>query len=175
MFNDKNRAFFSFTDILNYTQLGKHKEDKLSISLNLCIDELELRRTLVSLSCREYKLLKKYPEGDDIESTDKFAFNQKFSTEKTQLKMTTATLNEVIEKNSTMNTTVLFAREQQVDAVIVRIMKNKITITHGLLLSEVTRLVKFPVTVSLESSHILSIIKLFSFFRHKMLNCASRI
>lgn len=62
--------------------------------------------------------------------------------------MTTATLNEVIEKNSTMNTTVLFARDQQVDAVIVRIMKSKTTATHGLLLSEVTRLVKFPVTVS---------------------------
>ncbi|KAI7888365.1 Cullin protein neddylation domain-containing protein [Mucor mucedo] len=60
--------------------------------------------------------------------------------------MTTATLNEVIEKNSTMNTTVLFARDQQVDAVIVRIMKSKTTATHGLLLSEVTRLVKFPVT-----------------------------
>lgn len=124
--------------------------NNLSPNVNLSIDELELRRTLVSLSCREYKLLKKYPEGDDIESTDQFAFNHDFATEKNQLKMTTATLNEVIEKNSTMNTTVLFAREQQVDAVIVRIMKSKTTVTHGLLLSEVTRLVKFPVTVSLK-------------------------
>lgn len=115
---------------------------------------MELRRTLVSLSCREYKLLKKYPEGDDIEPTDQFAFNQDFSTEKTQLKMTTATLNEVIEKNSTMNTTVLFARDQQVDAVIVRIMKSKTTVTHGLLLSEVTRLVKFPVTVSVNHEDV---------------------
>lgn len=115
----------------------------------IIIDELELRRTLVSLSCREYKLLKKNPEGDDIESSDQFSFNHDFATEKTQLKMTTATLSEVIEKNSTMNTTVLFAREQQVDAVIVRIMKAKTNATHGLLLSEVTRLVKFPVTVSI--------------------------
>lgn len=109
---------------------------------------MELRRTLVSLSCREYKLLKKYPEGDDIEPTDQFSFNHQLVTEKNQFKMTTATLSEVIEKNSTMNTTVLFAREQQVDAVIVRIMKSKTNATHGLLLSEVTRLVKFPVTVS---------------------------
>lgn len=111
-------------------------------------DELELRRTLVSLSCREYKLLKKYPAGDDIEASDQFAFNENFYTEKTSFKMTTATISEVIEKNSTMNTTVLFAREQQVDAVIVRIMKQKKTASHGLLLSDVTRLVKFPVTVS---------------------------
>ncbi|GAA5816112.1 hypothetical protein MFLAVUS_009635 [Mucor flavus] len=130
LFNDTTRYSLSFKDILACTQL----------------DELELRRTLVSLSCREYKLLKKNPEGDDIESSDQFSFNHDFATEKTQLKMTTATLSEVIEKNSTMNTTVLFAREQQVDAVIVRIMKAKTNATHGLLLSEVTRLVKFPVT-----------------------------
>lgn len=84
--------------------------------------------------------------GDDIESTDQFSFNHEFTSDKHHIKMTTATLSEVIEKNATMNTTVLFAREQQVDAVIVRIMKSKQTVTHGLLLSEVTRLVKFPVT-----------------------------
>lgn len=112
----------------------------------LVLDELELRRTLVSLSCRDYKLLSKYPEGDDIQSTDLFEFNQEFSSQKEELHMTTATLSEVIEKNSRLDTTILFAKEQQIDAVIVRIMKSKGTSTHGSLLSEVTRIVTFTVT-----------------------------
>lgn len=63
--------------------------------------------------------------------------------------MTTATLNEVIEKDAELDKTVLLSREQQIDAVIVRIMKSKKQLGHGLLLSEVTRQVRFPVTVSL--------------------------
>lgn len=114
--------------------------------MSLVLDELELRRTLVSLSCREYKLLLKYPEGDDIQSTDMFEFNQDFDSEKEELHLTTATLSEVIEKNSRLDTTILFAKEQQIDAVIVRIMKSKSKSTHGSLLSEVTRIVTFPVT-----------------------------
>lgn len=63
--------------------------------------------------------------------------------------MITATLNEVIEKDAELDKTVLLSREQQIDAVIVRIMKSKKQLGHGLLLSEVTRQVRFPVTVSL--------------------------
>lgn len=112
------------------------------------LDELELRRTLVSLSCREYKLLQKHPQGDDIKPTDVFSFNDQFYTDKDQLSMTTATLSEVIEKNARLNTTVLFAKDQQIDAVIVRIMKSRSTASHGSLLNEVTGVVRFPVTVS---------------------------
>lgn len=115
----------------------------------MVLDELELRRTLVSLSCREYKLLQKYPQGDDIKPTDQFSFNYEFYTDKDQLSMTTATLSEVIEKNSRLDTTVLFAKDQQIDAVIVRIMKSRTTASHGFLLNEVTGVVRFPVTVSL--------------------------
>ncbi|CEP12648.1 hypothetical protein [Parasitella parasitica] len=130
LFNATTRQSHSFTDILINSQL----------------DELELRRTLVSLSCREYKLLRKYPPGDDIKPTDEFSFNHEFYTDKEQLSMTTATLSEVIEKNSRLDTTVLFAKDQQIDAVIVRIMKSKTTASHGFLLNECTGIVRFPVT-----------------------------
>jgi hypothetical protein len=103
---------------------------------------------LVSLSCRKHKLLIKYPEGEDIKPTDQFTYNLDFETDQGQFSMTTATLSEVIEKDSTLDTTILFSREQQLDATIVRIMKSKSTLSHGLLLSEVTRIVRFPVTVS---------------------------
>ncbi|OAC99490.1 Cullin [Mucor lusitanicus CBS 277.49] len=130
LFNDTTRQAYSFTDILNYSQL----------------DELELRRTLVSLSCREYKLLQKHPQGDDIKPTDVFSFNYEFYAAKDHLSMTTATLSEVIEKNARLDTTVLFAKDQQIDAVIVRIMKSRSTASHGSLLNEVTGVVRFPVT-----------------------------
>ncbi|KAI7898057.1 Cullin family-domain-containing protein [Cokeromyces recurvatus] len=131
LFNDQTKRYFSFMDILKYTQL----------------DELELQRILMSLTCKEYKLLRKVPEGnEEIESTDQFEFNHDFSTYKDQFSVITSTLSEVIEKNSRLDTTILFAREQQIDAVIVRIMKAKTTLTHGALLNEVTRVVRFSIT-----------------------------
>ncbi|KAI8066197.1 Cullin family-domain-containing protein [Gilbertella persicaria] len=121
---------FTFKEILVSTQL----------------DELELRRVLVSLACREHKLLIKYPEGQEIEPTDTFVWHDGFQTDKSTFSMIAATLSEVIEKDAHLDTPVLFAREQQMDAVIVRIMKSKGTLSHGQLLNEVTCLVSFPVT-----------------------------
>ncbi|CEG80931.1 hypothetical protein RMATCC62417_15192 [Rhizopus microsporus] len=130
LFNDKTRHYLSFTDIMSFTSL----------------DELELRRVLTSLLWNEYSLLRKEPMDQEINPTDLFYFNDNFTCSSDNLKMTTATLNEVIEKDAELDKTVLLSREQQIDAVIVRIMKSKKQLGHGLLLSEVTRQVRFPVT-----------------------------
>ncbi|CAO3660112.1 unnamed protein product [Rhizopus microsporus] len=130
LFNDKTRHYLSFTDILSSTSL----------------DELELRRVLTSLLWNEYPLLRKEPIDQEIKPTDLFYFNDNFTCSSDSLKMITATLNEVIEKDAELDKTVLLSREQQIDAVIVRIMKSKKQLGHGLLLSEVTRQVRFPVT-----------------------------
>ncbi|KAF7721621.1 Cullin-4B [Apophysomyces ossiformis] len=130
LFNEENKHSFTFSEIFKATNL----------------DELELQRTLKSLACGTQKLLLKFPEGDDVQSTDQFVFNAEFTSDLPRVMMNTDTLNEVIESNTSINETVLIGRETQVDAAIVRIMKSKQTLGHSLLLSEVVRQVRFPVT-----------------------------
>lgn len=153
LFNDKTRHYLSFTDILSSTSLGNpyiRTERRWSLYKHKrTLDELELRRVLTSLLWNEYPLLRKEPIDQEIKPTDLFYFNDNFTCSSDSLKMITATLNEVIEKDAELDKTVLLSREQQIDAVIVRIMKSKKQLGHGLLLSEVTRQVRFPVTVSL--------------------------
>ncbi|KAI8974998.1 Cullin family-domain-containing protein [Pilobolus umbonatus] len=130
LFNNEKRKSYSFEDILEYTQL----------------DEVEVRRTLTSLACRDYKLITKHPNNLDIKMTDMFSYNHQFTSPEDSLKMTTATIKEVIEKNSSINKLVLLGREYQLDAVIMRIMKSKLKSSHGTLLSEVMSQARFPVT-----------------------------
>ncbi|KAI9012620.1 Cullin family-domain-containing protein [Phycomyces nitens] len=130
LFNNVNKSV-SFSDILVETKL----------------DELELRRTLKSLACGPHKLLVKTPKGPDVEPTDEFTFNTCFEAEQTKFQMNTDTLNEVIEKDTSLQQTV-FNREMQIDAAIVRIMKAKHTLRHSELMSEVPRHVRFMVTAT---------------------------
>ncbi|KAG0168743.1 Cullin-4B [Apophysomyces sp. BC1015] len=130
LFNDETKSSFAFSDILKATKL----------------DELELQRTLKSLACGQQKLLLKFPESADVEPTDEFVFNADFTSDLPRVMMNTDTLNEVIESNASINQTVLIGRESQVDAAIVRIMKSKRVLGHSLLLSDVVRQVRFPVT-----------------------------
>ncbi|SAM08790.1 hypothetical protein [Absidia glauca] len=130
IFNDTSRPGFSFGEILAMTNL----------------DELELRRTLKSLACGHYALLLKQPAGLDVEPTDYFMYNTEFESTDTHISLNTEKLNEAIENNASIDATVLIPREQQVDAAIVRILKAKQSTSHGALLGEVTRQIRFPAT-----------------------------
>ncbi|KAI8340858.1 Cullin family-domain-containing protein [Chlamydoabsidia padenii] len=130
IFNDTSRRGFTFGEILAMTNL----------------DELELQRTLKSLACGRYALLLKQPAGPDVEQTDYFMYNDDFESNDTFISMNTEKLNEAIENNASIDATVLITREQQVDAAIVRLLKAKQSLSHGALLGEVTRQIRFPVT-----------------------------
>ncbi|KAI8099695.1 Cullin family-domain-containing protein [Halteromyces radiatus] len=130
LFNNTSKSEFSFGEILAATNL----------------DELELRRTLKSLVCGQHALLKKYPSSPDVEQTDQFIYNHDFESTETRIWMNTEKLNEAIENSVSVDQPVLIARDQQVDAAIVRILKSKQSLSHGALLGEVTRQIRFPVT-----------------------------
>ncbi|CAO3631192.1 unnamed protein product [Cunninghamella echinulata] len=130
IFNDISKTIFSFGDILSATNL----------------DELELRRTLKSLACGQHQFIIKYPAGQDVEQTDQFVYNSDFISTEEHISMNTEKLKEAIENNASIIKTVLISRDQQVDAAIVRILKSKQTLSHGALLGEVTKQIRFPVT-----------------------------
>ena len=80
----------------------------------LLLDELELRRTLKSLACGEHKLIVKSPEGESVDDTDTFTYNEGYASSLQRVRMNTDKLKEVIESNTTVSRTVLISREQQV-------------------------------------------------------------
>ncbi|KAI7880098.1 cullin 4 [Lichtheimia hyalospora FSU 10163] len=130
LFNDPAMESLGFRDILESTNL----------------DELELRRTLKSLACGDHKLLRKSPDTEDVDDTDIFFYNHDYTTSLQRIRMNTEKLKEVIDSNANVPRTVLTDRENQVDAVIVRIMKSKRRLVHGALLSDVMRQIQFPIT-----------------------------
>ncbi|KAL1927365.1 hypothetical protein VTP01DRAFT_3994 [Rhizomucor pusillus] len=130
VFNDKTKSSYSFAEILAITN----------------IDELELRRTLKTLSCGTEKLLLKSTPGQDVEDTDSFAYNDNYENRHSRVRMLAEKVSEVVEDPETMPRGVLFTRQHQLDAAIVRIMKNKRHLGHSALLNEVIRQVQFPVT-----------------------------
>ncbi|KAI9499099.1 cullin 4 [Zychaea mexicana] len=143
IFNDDSKTSLSFSEILQATNL----------------DELELRRTLKSLACGEHKLIVKFPDGENVDDTDTFTYNEGYASSLQRVRMNTDKLKEVIESNTTMPRTVLISRDQQTDAAIVRIMKAKRQLSHGALLGEVVRQIQFPATAQDVKKRIESLIE----------------
>lgn len=103
------------------------------------LPEPHLKRTLQSLACAKYKLLKKDPATRNVTNTDKFAFNESFSAPLARIKVQTIA-NKVESVAESTETTERLDKErsQIVDAAIVRIMKNRKVLNHSELVNEVT-------------------------------------
>lgn len=68
------------------------------------IDDGELKRTLQSLACAKFKVLKKHPPGRDVFDTDSFSFNHDFTSPMQRIKIGTvsAKVESLEERKETM-------------------------------------------------------------------------
>ncbi|KAF9113623.1 Cullin-3 [Mortierella sp. AM989] len=97
-----------------------------------------LKRTLQSVACGKFKILIKEPKSRDISETDTFKFNSAFTEKLSRIKIQTvasrvesaAELKETQEK-------VEDARKHMAEAAIVRVMKNRKSLDHNNLITEV--------------------------------------
>ncbi|KAF4625381.1 hypothetical protein G7Y89_g12786 [Cudoniella acicularis] len=122
LFNDlKPGENLSYTDIQGATSL---------------IDA-ELQRTLQSLACAKFRILTKHPKGRDVNSTDTFTVNLKFTDPKYRIKINQIQLKETKEENKETHERVHQDRQYETQAAIVRIMKSRKTMTHPNLVAEV--------------------------------------
>ncbi|KAI9061290.1 Cullin-domain-containing protein [Trametes sanguinea] len=104
------------------------------------IPDIELKRQLQSLACAKYKILKKHPPGREVNVTDSFSFNVDFSAPLQKIKISTiASRVENTEERKETKDRIDEERRHQMDACIVRIMKDRKHMTHNDLVNEVTR------------------------------------
>ncbi|EJD06564.1 ubiquitin ligase SCF complex subunit Cullin [Fomitiporia mediterranea MF3/22] len=106
------------------------------------LPEPDLKRHLQSLACAKFKVLKKHPPSRDVNPDDSFSFNSDFSASMQRIKISTvsaaAKVEDPEERKETMDR-IDQERGHQIDACIVRIMKNRRHMTHTDLINEVTR------------------------------------
>lgn len=134
-------------DILSYNDL------KTQTSL----PDAELARTLQSLACGKHRLLVKHPKGRDIGKEDTFEFNDSFSSPLARIKIlqiapssaststsTSASASSMLaggvenaQEREETERQIDEERKHQTEACIVRIMKDRKTMRHNDLVSEV--------------------------------------
>ncbi|CDH58031.1 cullin-domain-containing protein [Lichtheimia corymbifera JMRC:FSU:9682] len=104
------------------------------------IPDQDLKRTLQSLACAKFKILLKESKGRDVNPGDKFIFNDAFTANLARIKIQTVA-NRVESEGERKHTQdkVDEERKHQIEAAIVRIMKDRKTMEHNLLIGEVTK------------------------------------
>ena len=102
------------------------------------MDEKELRRSLASLTACH--LLK--------EDGDTYALDLPFKNFGPKFKVPKAAIDQVIEETKGVEEKLFKNRQHQLDAAIVRIMKDKTTCAHSELINEVIRQLNYALDVS---------------------------
>lgn len=104
------------------------------------IPDTELQRHLQSLACAKFKILKKHPPGRDVHSSDSFSFNNDFTCPMQKIKISTVSAKvETTKERRETRDHIEEERHHQIEACIVRIMKDRKHLTHNDLVNEVTR------------------------------------
>ncbi|KIR73027.1 Cullin 3, partial [Cryptococcus deuterogattii CA1014] len=121
------------------------------------LPDAELARTLQSLACGKHRLLVKHPKGRDIGKEDTFEFNDSFSSPLARIKIlqiapssasastsTSASASSMLaggvenaQEREETERQIDEERKHQTEACIVRIMKDRKTMRHNDLVSEV--------------------------------------
>ncbi|KAJ7227159.1 Cullin-domain-containing protein [Mycena pura] len=104
------------------------------------IADNELQRHLQSLACAKFKILKKHPQGREVNPTDSFSFNADFTSNLQKIKISTISSKvESGEERKETKDRIDEERKHQTEACIVRIMKSRKHMTHTDLVGEVIR------------------------------------
>ena len=103
------------------------------IKAALSIPDEDVVRTLHSLSCAKYKILKKSPDTRVVAATDTFSFNAAFNDKMRRIRVP---LPPVDEKKKVAED-VDKDRRYAIDAAIVRMMKSRKVVQHNALVTEV--------------------------------------
>ncbi|SAM86043.1 related to cullin 4A [Ustilago bromivora] len=113
------------------------------------LNEQELKRTLQSLACGQIptRVLRKLPQGKDVNDEDEFIFNDNFKNERLRIRINQIQLKETAEEQKSTEQRVFLDRELILQAAAVRVLKARKTIKHSELITEVVDQIKSRFTV----------------------------
>ena len=113
------------------------------------LDDKELKRTLQSLACGQIptRVLRKLPQGKDVNDADEFTFNDNFKNERHRIRINQIQMKETAEEQKSTEQRVFLDRELILQAAAVRVLKAKKTIKHSELITEVVDQIKSRFTV----------------------------
>jgi len=132
--------------------------DELKEIIN--IDPEDLKTNLMSFLVAKERIVKKEPEASNkISETDKFSINKEFTSKRKQFKINPLQKKETKEEIDQTTNRVLQERQYLLDASIVRIMKQKKTISHNDLVNEVFNDLKLPISIPEIKKRIESLIE----------------
>ena len=123
------------------------------------LDDVELRRTLQSLSLGQHRVLRKDKAGREVEDSDSFRFNAAFESNQVRIKINQIQMKETKQEIDATNERVLQDRQFVVDAAIVRILKSRKTIARQVLMSELFAQLRFAITSDAVGKRIQSLIE----------------
>ena len=127
------------------------------------IPPTDLKRHLQSLACVKGKnVLRKEPMSKDIEETDTFHFNDKFTSKLHKVKIGTVSAQKETEPERTdTRQRIEDDRKPQIEAAVVRIMKARRQMEHNSLIAEVTKQLsnRFSATPAVIKKRIESLIE----------------
>lgn len=109
-----------------------------------CLEEIELKRTLLSLACGKARVLFKSSKGIDIEDSDEFSLNEDFNNKLFRIKINQIQLKETQDEQKATHESVMNDRQFQIDAAIVRIMKNYKVLHHNVLMTQLYQVLDIP-------------------------------
>ncbi|PWY99342.1 Cullin-domain-containing protein [Testicularia cyperi] len=116
------------------------------------LEDKELKRTLQSLACGQIptRVLRKIPQGKEVEDDDEFTVNENFKNERHRIRINQIQMKETAEEQKSTEQRVFLDRELILQAAAVRVLKAKKTIKHTELITEVVDQIKsrFSVEVS---------------------------
>ncbi|OQV16221.1 Cullin-4A [Hypsibius exemplaris] len=110
------------------------------------IETDELKRVMASLSHVRMMVLNKSGAPNVISVHDSFSYNPEFKSKTFRVKINAIQAQETPEEEQKTQEGVFADRQYQVDAAIVRIMKTRKSLKHALLVAEIYKQLRFPVT-----------------------------
>lgn len=133
-----NVSTYSMVVLLLFNQKDELSWDDIKTMTQIA--DQDLKRTLQSLACGKYKILIKSSKSRDIAPDDTFSFNADFTSNLARIKIQVmASKVETDGERKNTQDKVDEERKHQIEASIVRIMKDRKTMEHNLLIAEVTK------------------------------------
>ncbi len=108
------------------------------------LNDQDLKRTLQSLACGQIptRVLRKLPQGKDVNDEDEFMFNDNFKNERHRIRINQIQMKETAEEQKSTEQRVFLDRELILQAAAVRVLKARKTIKHSELITEVVDQIK---------------------------------